>query len=161
MVRGLPHAADYGGGNRCRAGSHEPDRARGSRPNDHGRLWSVDLPHPFDHSIHEETGAAVTEALVPRWNYVEGSSLRRPPQVIRDVRRVDVFIHDSLHTARTSIRDGLRGCCEPQGGVMLVDDISTHDGFVTFTRDHAEFRAIVARRPTGRAIGVAVKTSDG
>ncbi len=131
--------------------------------NDHGRLWSVDLPHPFDHSIHEETGAAVTEALLPRWNYVEGSSRRRLPQVIRDVRRVDVFIHDSLHTARnTRFEMDHVAAVMPQGGVMLVDDISTHDGFVTFTRDHAEFRAIVCPSADGRGqFGVAVKTSDG
>jgi hypothetical protein len=130
--------------------------------NDHGRLWSVDLPHPFDHSIRDETGAAVTDALLPRWNYVEGSSQRRLPQVIHDVRRVEVFIHDSLHTAKNT-RFEMNHVADvmPQGGVMLVDDISTHDGFATFTRDHAEFWAIVCPSADGLGqFGVAVKTSD-
>jgi hypothetical protein len=130
--------------------------------NANGRLWSVDLPHPFDHSIHNETGAAVTDALLPRWNYVEGSSQRRLPQVIRDVHQVDVFIHDSLHTARnTRFEMDHVAAVMPVGGVMLVDDISTHDGFATFTRDHAEFQAIVCPSTDGKGqFGIAVKRGD-
>ncbi len=131
--------------------------------NGHGRLCSVDLPHPFDHSIHNETGAAVTDALLPRWNYVEGSSQRRLPEVIRDVGQVDLFIHDSLHTARnTRFEMDHVAAVMPLGGVMLVDDISTHDGFATFRRDHAEFQAIVCPSADGQGqFGIAVKSGNG
>ena len=131
--------------------------------NDRGRLWSIDLPHPFDHSLHDETGAAVTDALRPRWNYVEGSSQQRLPGLLRDVRQVDVFIHDSLHTARnTRFEMDHVAPVMPLGGVMLVDDISTHDGFATFAREHDGFRTIICPSADRQGqFGVAVKTSDG
>lgn len=128
--------------------------------NDRGRLWSIDLPHPLDHSVHRETGAAVTDRLRSRWTYVEGTSQQRLPEVIHDVQHVDVFIHDSLHTAKNT-RFELDRAAEamPRGGVMLADDISTHDGFATFARDHAAFETIVcpAADQEGQ-FGVAVKT---
>ena len=41
--------------------------------NNHGHLWSVDLPYPFDHRLHGgKTGAAVTDACRPRWTYLAG-----------------------------------------------------------------------------------------
>src|SRR5271165_5683089 len=67
--------------------------------NAHGHLWSVDLPHPFDPDLHAQTAAAVPSALRPRWTYVRGSSRSRLPSVLRSVGTVDVFVHDSLHTA--------------------------------------------------------------
>jgi len=112
--------------------------------NDRGRLWSIDLPYPFDHALHVEIGAAVTAASLPRWTYVEGPSRRRLPGLIRDMRQVDVFIHDSLHTARNTRfeMDRVAAVMRP-GGIMLVDDVSTHDGFASFARDHAAFQTIV------------------
>jgi hypothetical protein len=128
--------------------------------NDRGRLWSIDLPHPLDHSVHSETGAAVTDGLRPRWTYVKGSSQQRLPEVIHDVHHVDVFIHDSLHTAKNT-RFEMDHAAEvvPRGGVILADDISTHNGFATFARDHGAFQTIVcpAADQEGQ-FGVAVKT---
>ena len=53
--------------------------------NDHGHLWSIDLPYPFDHRLHVQTGAAVTDACRPRWSYLEGSSRQRLPPLIAEV----------------------------------------------------------------------------
>ncbi len=112
---------------------------------DRGRLWSIDLPHPFNHQLHAETGAAVTDACRARWSYLEGASRQRLPRLVGDVRHVELFIHDSLHTASNTRfeMDQVATAMSP-GGVMLVDDISTHDGFATFARDHPEYQTIVA-----------------
>jgi hypothetical protein len=99
-----------------------------------GHLWSVDLPHPFERELHSQTGAAVRDRS--RWTYVEGSSRRRLPGLLRQLGRVDMFIHDSLHTARNTRFEMDRvGRALTPHGVMLVDDISTHQGFAPWIRD--------------------------
>jgi len=70
--------------------------------NDQGHLWSIDLPHPFEKSLHAQTGAAVPGSRRTRWSYIEGSSRRRLPALLRSLAQVDLFIHDSLHTARNT-----------------------------------------------------------
>ncbi len=130
--------------------------------NDHGHLWSIDLPHPFDRSLHAQTGAAVTDTCRPRWTYVEGSSRQRLPQVVREVGHVEVFIHDSLHTAKNTRfeMDRVAAVMRP-GGIMLIDDISTHDGFATFARDHPDYQTVIC--PSADRVGlfgVAVKTGS-
>jgi hypothetical protein len=99
-----------------------------------GHLWSVDLPHPFEPGLHAQTGAAVADRS--RWTYVEGSSRRRLPGLLRRLGRVDLFIHDSLHTARNTRfeMERIARVLRP-GGVMLVDDISTHQAFSPWTRE--------------------------
>ena len=130
------------------------------RQNDRGHLWSIDLPHPFDHQLHAQTGAAVTDACRRRWSYLEGSSSQRMPALVTKVGQVDLFIHDSLHTAKNTVfeMDQAASAMSPRG-VMLVDDISTHEGFATFARRHREYQTIVCPSADRQGLfGVAVKT---
>lgn len=71
--------------------------------NDLGHLWSIDLPFPFDHRLHEETGAVVTDARRSHWSYLEGSSEQRLLPLVAEVGHVDMFIHGSLHTAENTL----------------------------------------------------------
>jgi len=61
-----------------------------------------------------------------------------------EVRSVQIFIHDSLHTTGNTLFevDQVTRAMVP-GGVMLVDDISTHRGFITFARRHPEYQTVV------------------
>ena len=70
--------------------------------NERGHLWSIDLPHPLKKDLHAQIGAAVPSSHRTRWSYVEGSSRRRLPSLLRSLAQVDLFIHDSLHTARNT-----------------------------------------------------------
>ena len=104
--------------------------------NDRGHLWSIDLPHPFDHRLHVQTGAAVTDDCRPRWSYLEGVQQAAAAAAGRRGRpRRDC----SSTTACTRPRTRCSRCEQaasvmPPGGVMLVDDIRTHEGFATFAR---------------------------
>jgi Methyltransferase domain len=112
--------------------------------NDRGHLWSIDLPHPLDHRLHAETGVAVTEDCRQRWTYLEGASKDRLPPLVPEVGRVDMFVHDSLHTAKNTLFEMEQAASMMRpGGVMLVDDIKSHVGFATFAKRHAEYRTIV------------------
>jgi hypothetical protein len=130
--------------------------------NDRGHLWSIDLPHPLDHGLHGQTGAAVTDACRSRWTYLEGESRRRLPPLIAEVGAVELFIHDSLHTAKNTLFEMEQAASiMPPGGVLLIDDIRGHSGFATFARRHPEFQTVLcstADRVAG--FGVAVRTTQ-
>jgi Methyltransferase domain len=130
--------------------------------NDRGHLWSVDLPYPFDHRLHVQTGAAVTDECRPRWSYLEGTSKQRLPGLVAKIGQAGVFIHDSLHTAANVVFEMEQAArAMTPGGVMLVDDIKTHEGFATFTRKHPEYATIIC--PSGDKIGmfgIAIKAAD-
>jgi Methyltransferase domain len=129
--------------------------------NGRGHLWSIDLPHPLDRRLHKETGAAVTDACRERWSYLEGSSRQRLPALTAETGRVHLFIHDSLHTARNMLFEAEQAASVmAAGAVLLVDDIGSHDGFVTFARKHPEFRTIVCPSADRLGVfGIAVKTA--
>jgi hypothetical protein len=126
-----------------------------------GHLWSIDLPFPFDHRLHGETGILVTDACRPRWSYLEGSSKKRLPQLIAEVGRVEMFIHDSLHTTKNTVFEMEQAASAmPAGGVILADDIDTHMGFATFAKRHPEYRTIICPSTDRHGMfGVAVKTA--
>jgi cephalosporin hydroxylase len=123
------------------------------RENDRGHLWSIDLPFPFDHRLHGETGVVVTDSCRSRWSYVEGSSKQRLPPLVAKVDHVEMFIHDSLHTAENTLfeMEQVAPAISP-GGVMLVDDIDSHMGFATFAERHPAFQTIIC--PSGDRNGM-------
>jgi len=129
--------------------------------NERGHLWSIDLPYPFDHSLHDQIGAAVSDACRARWSYLEGSSSRRLPPLIDEVGHVEVFIHDSLHTAKNTVFEMEQAASVMlPGGVMLVDDIALHKGFETFAGRHAEYQTIVCPSADRTGLfGIAVNTA--
>ena len=107
--------------------------------NEFGHLWSIDLPFPFDERLHQETGAVVPDACRPRWTYLEGSSKQRLPPLVAEVGHVEIFIHDSLHTAENTMFEMAQAASAMSaGGIMLVDDIDSHEGFATFASQHPE-----------------------
>ena len=115
--------------------------------NNLGHLWSIDLPFPFDRQLHAETAVAVTDACRPRWSYVEGSSRQRLPPLIAEVGHVEMFIHDSLHTARNTLFEIEQAAAAmPVGGIILVDDIGSHEGFAVFVGDTPDSVISSARR---------------
>jgi hypothetical protein len=134
------------------------------RQNDFGHLWSIDLPFPFDHRLHGETGVVVTDACRSRWSYVEGASKRRLPPLAAEVGHVDLFIHDSLHTADNTLFEMEQAASVmPTGGVLLVDDIDSHAGFTTFAERHPGYQTIICpdadRETLAGMFGIAVNAA--
>ncbi len=65
--------------------------------NGYGQLHSVDLP-PVWPGANRLVGVLVPERLRTRWQLHKGPSRRLLPALLAQVGRVDLFIHDSLHT---------------------------------------------------------------
>ncbi len=130
--------------------------------NDLGHLWSIDLPFPFDHRLHGETGIVITDACRTRWSYLEGSSKQRLPPLIDEVEHVEMFIHDSLHTAENTLFEMEQAASAmAPGGVMLVDDIDSHMGFAKFTKRHPEYETIICPSADRNGMfGIAIDTAN-
>jgi hypothetical protein len=81
---------------------------------------------------------------------------------VDQVGQVDLFVHDSLHTARNT-RFELEQVASAQadGGTMLVDDIAGHDGFAAFARQHPAYRTIICPSADGAGIFGAAVSAGG
>jgi predicted O-methyltransferase YrrM len=105
-----------------------------------GRLWSIDLP-PVNPKTRREVGVAVRQPGVPveRWTYIAGTSRRRLPSLLERLGRVDLFIHDSMHTNRNVMfeLDCAWDYLAP-GGAMVIDDVDANPAFDTFIKAHPE-----------------------
>jgi predicted O-methyltransferase YrrM len=129
--------------------------------NDEGRLWSIDVPPLLERDLGAQTGAAVPAALRDRWELVRGSSRRRLPSLIGALGSVDVFVHDSMHTARNvsfeleRVWPALR-----PGGVILVDDVGHNDAFAAFTRSTPGLRSLIAGHDDGRGMFGVIKKAE-
>jgi len=94
-----------------------------------GVLHSVDLP-PLRRGYARSWGVAVPETLKARWTLHHGTSKRILPRLLEELGKVDVFLHDSLHTHRNMQREfealwpRLR-----TGGVLLADDVERNRAF--------------------------------
>ena len=130
----------------------------GLRRNGNGRLWSIDLP-AVDPALHHEIGIAVPEDLRSRWTYVQGTSRRRLPGLVRGLKQVDLFVHDSLHTTRNTYfeLDTVWPALSPTG-VAVVDDIHRNLGFSRFIGQTAPRAWLATRHVTGDGLwGIAIK----
>jgi predicted O-methyltransferase YrrM len=124
-----------------------------------GRLWSVDLP-AVEPALHAEIGMAVPIKLRSRWTYVAGTTRQKLPQVLADVRDLDLFVHDSLHTSRnTGFELQAAWTLLRPGGVAVVDDIHRNVAFrALIDRAGPQTRRLTARHALGPGLwGLAVK----
>ena len=134
----------------------------GLERNANGHLWSIDLP-PVKPVWHTQAGVAVPARLKDRWTYVRGASRRRLPRLLRQLRGLDLFIHDSLHTKwtmRFELESAWRSLAP--GGAILVDDVDGNDSFQSFAAERpvaASF--VVSHAAKGGAFGVALKPAGG
>jgi hypothetical protein len=118
--------------------------------NGDGHLWSIDLP-PIEEFWRKRVGAAVGDGFASRWTYIAGSSRRRLPELLAKLSKIDLFIHDSLHSER-NVRfelDRARAAMGPHGA-MVVDDIDANWGFHTFTQAFPVSQALICEAETLR-----------
>jgi hypothetical protein len=117
---------------------------RGLKRNGHGHLWSIDLP-PLQHHWREQAAEAVTADVRAHWTLFYGSSRRRLRPLLRELRLIDMFVHDSLHTERnmhfefSAAWRALR-----PGGVLIADDVQRNAALARFLGETRSAWSIVA-----------------
>ena len=80
---------------------------------------------------------------------------RRHTPLVAEVGKLQLIIRDSLRTARNTVRDGAGGIHHSADGVILIDDIRGHGGFVTFAERHPEYDPALLHRRPHRRFGMA------
>ena len=133
--------------------------------NGRGTLHSVDLP-PLRSEYERFWGIAVPEALKDRWRLHRGSSARVLPRLLEEIRTIDLFVHDSLHTRGNMRREfdtvwpRLR-----EGAALQADDVERNGAFSELRqKSPALWRVVQDREESplhGRAapvvFGIAIK----
>ena len=127
-----------------------------------GRLASIDLAPLTIPERAAEVAVAITPELRDRWLFVQGSSRRRLPDLLRDLAPIDLFVHDSNHSTRnvhwelTTAWRSLR-----PGGFVVVDDVEHNWGFDQFLRGGQDREPLWCMADDGqRLFAVARKLTD-
>lgn len=121
--------------------------------NHEGHLWSIDLPPLLESDLAAETAIAVPARLHKRWTFVRGSSRRVLPGLVAGLGRIDLFIHDSMHTSR-NVRFELE-CVWPAlspGGAVLVDDVERNTAVGQFLSAHPGIPSMIWASEDGKAL---------
>lgn len=103
-----------------------------------GKLISIDIPPiegqlTMDLTINQsEVGYWIPEDLRHRWDYRIGDAKVLLPKVMVD-QRVDVFVHDSLHTRTHMLFEyAVARCLMREGALIISDDILWNNAFDDF-----------------------------
>lgn len=98
-----------------------------------GHLWSIDLPPSWAPEKHREIGAAVSDRS--QWSLILGSSRQSLPRLLKEIGPIDIFIHDSEHSASNMFFEmSLAWKALRQGGALVVDDIDQNWAFDEFSK---------------------------
>lgn len=102
--------------------------------NGHGELHSIDLP-PLADVWADKVGVCVPTHLHHRWRLHRGTTRRVLRPLLRDLQRVGVFVHDSLHTYSTMTFE-LQAIVPylTRPAVVVADDIDRNEAFFEFER---------------------------
>jgi hypothetical protein len=113
--------------------------------NGNGHLWSIDLPPLLDDRLAEQTAAAVPERLYDRWTLLRGSSRRVLPGLVAELGQIDLFVHDSMHTARNLgfELEQVWPALAPRGAA-LIDDVETNTATGRFLQANPELPAVIS-----------------
>ncbi len=68
--------------------------------NGFGRLYSIDLPIPQNNLHSDLRGGLVPNSLRKHWSLILGDSRIELPTLLQQLKSIDAFNHDSLHTTR-------------------------------------------------------------
>jgi predicted O-methyltransferase YrrM len=97
--------------------------------NGRGTLHSVDLP-PLGTNADDAVGILIPAHLKPRWRLHRGESKRALPKLVQEVERVDLFVHDSLHTYRNMRREFRTIATHlARPSVVIADDVDMNNAF--------------------------------
>jgi predicted O-methyltransferase YrrM len=113
---------------------------RALEDNGHGWLHSFDLPEARDalgHPAGREPGWLVPDELRHRYEVTLGDTGQTLQPALGRLGEIDLFFHDSLHTARHMLFEFRAAWPHLRaGGVLVSDDVFWNPAFLLFTRLH-------------------------
>lgn len=102
--------------------------------NGRGRLISIDRP-PLGRDYQQYVGSAIPDYLKHRWQLIRGDSAIQLPRLMRKLERVDMFVHDSLHTQKhMTFEFSTVWPLMSSGSILVSDDIESNCAFLEWSR---------------------------
>lgn len=106
--------------------------------NGEGELFSID-PDPH-------AGYAIPHELRYRWHFINDKSENVLEDLLKELKTIDIFLHDSLHTYEHMMYEySTTWPYIKVGGVLLSDDIGANNAFYDFyqrIKDHGKIATI-------------------
>jgi predicted O-methyltransferase YrrM len=127
------------------------------RVNGGGCLHSIDLP-PLAKRGDEFVGRLVPQDLRAGWRLHRGRSVDMLPEVARELRQIDFFLHDSLHTYRNMRHEFeiVTPFLAPQA-VVVADDVQGNSAFNDWaSRAQPSYSGVLQERSKQSLLGLAV-----
>lgn len=122
-----------------------------------GSLHSIDLP-PHDARAEAHVGALVPPRLRARWQLHRGMAARVLPPLLERLGRVDLFVHDSMHTYRNmTFEFAAAWRAMPGRGAIIADDIEANRAFLDLRARAPRFWAVCRQGAKPALFGVAVR----
>jgi predicted O-methyltransferase YrrM len=97
-----------------------------------GTLYSIDLP---DRNIigNKEVGFVVPKELRNNWKLILGDSKIELPKLLKELKQIDIFFHDSLHTYDHMMFEFKTAWPHiKEKGILISDDIYWNNAFFDF-----------------------------
>jgi len=124
--------------------------------NKKGKLVSFDVPpkEAIDNSTHimkfkklpknHESGWTIPVHLKKRWELHIGNTKKTLPNILEKYKKIDIFMHDSLHTYKHMMMEyKLAWPHIKKGGLLLSDDVYFTKAFKTFRKIKKRNKLIV------------------
>ena len=120
--------------------------------NNNGVLYSIDdVFRPWE-SI-EMIGDAIPKNLRDRWKLVVGSSLIKLKETIQSLDKIDIFLHDSLHTYKNMLFEfNTSWSSIKKNGFLISDDVSENNAFLDFYSSKNKSTVLLADRKNNHVI---------
>ena len=100
--------------------------------NKRGQLYSIDLP-----SREKRSGWMIPDYLRHRWHLTAGRSAETLELLLKKVREIDIFLHDSDHSYENMMWEFETAWAYLKaGGLLLAHNIDYNDVFSDFCREH-------------------------
>lgn len=112
--------------------------------NKKGHLYSIDLPFQWyvygDNKLHLDSlpagklpGYVIPEDLKNRWSLKIGDTYKVLPNLVKSLKKLDIFIHDSEHTYKTMTYEYKTAWSSiKKGGLLISDDVHFTNAFDDF-----------------------------
>jgi len=116
-----------------------------------GELYSIDLP-PLGKAADRYVGYLVPNDLKSRWHLYRGKSKKLLPSIVKDIKSVDIFIHDSLHTLE-NIRFELEHITPylKKPGLIIADDVDGNSAFYDWAERAKPDLCVVCKEQTKKS----------
>ncbi len=80
-------------------------------------------------------GSAIPDELKSHWKFIKGSSSEKLNNLLESVGKIDIFLHDSMHTYKNMIFEFESAWTYiKNNGFLLSDDILENNSFLEFYR---------------------------